>query len=209
MDIILARHGETQWNAGEIFRGRADVELNETGKTQARLAGEYLSGDGIAAVYSSPLKRALETARAIAVYHRVEVVTDDRLNDLDFGEWEGLTVPDVKARYGDLFAVWERRPESVRLPGGETLDDVRQRALDVVHEVAHSHSGTVVIVTHRVVFKVLVCVLLGLDNSHFWDVLVDTCGLTTFQHRSGRFILKAHNDTSFLRSLPTKRLADF
>ena len=209
MDIILARHGETAWNVGEVFRGRADIELDENGRQQAGLLGNYLSETEIEAVYSSPLKRALDTAKAIAGHHGLEVKLEDRLNDLDFGEWEGLTVPEVKDRYGDLFAMWDSRPELVKLPGGETLDDVRRRALSVVDEVVARHSGKAVLVTHRVVIKVLVCALLGLDNSHFWNIMVDTCGLTTFRCQRGHFVLIRHNDNSFLRPLGKGRLADF
>lgn len=209
VEIILARHGETRWNVGEVFRGRADIPLNENGQRQAALLGRYLETADIRAVHSSPLKRALDTAKAIASPHALEVTTETGLLDLDFGEWEGLTVPEVKNKYGELFNTWASHPEIVRLPGGETLDDVRQRALQVVNRVVVRDAGTVVLVTHRVVIKVLVCALLGLDNSHFWNVLVDTCGLTTFRLDSGRFILVRHNDNSFLRALGGKQLADF
>jgi alpha-ribazole phosphatase/probable phosphoglycerate mutase len=209
MDIILVRHGETAWNVGEVFRGRADIELNGNGRKQAGLLGEYLREAEIEAVYSSPLKRALDTARAIAGRHGLKVNVDDRLNDLDFGEWEGLTVPEVKARYADVYATWDSHPEIVSLPGGETLDDVRQRSLSLVDEAVSRHNGNAVLVTHRVVIKVLVCALLGLDNSHFWNILVDTCGMTTFRRERVRFVLIRHNDNSFLRPLKGAGLGDF
>jgi len=209
MEIILVRHGETEWNSGEVFRGRADIDLNENGRKQAALLGEYLKDTGIKAVYSSPLKRALDTARAIADNHSLKVQVSDGLNDLDFGEWEGLAVPLVRDRYGALFTEWSEHPEKVRLPGGETLDDICRRSMLVVEKIIREQKGAVALVTHRVVIKVLVCALLGLDNSHFWNIMVDTCGLTTFRYEKGHFVLIRHNDNSFLRSLNIAPLKDF
>ena len=209
MDIILARHGETEWNVGEVFRGRADIDLNETGRKQAKLLGEYLSEASIEAVYSSPLKRALNTAKAVAGHHHLSVEVTPHLNDLNFGEWEGLQVDEVKQRYPQAFELWATRPEKVRLPGGETLDEVSDRAMKVVNGAVVSHTGTVFLVTHRVVIKVLVCALLGLNNSHFWNVMVDTCGMTTFRYERERFVLIRHNDNRFLQTLNTAPLSDF
>ena len=209
MDIVLARHGETEWNVGEVFRGRADIDLNDTGRIQAGLLGQFLTETEIETVYSSPLKRALATAGAIAQHHSLEVEVSPGLNDLNFGEWEGHPVAEVKERYPDVFALWADHPEKTRLPGGETLDDVSRRAERVVSEAVADHSGVVVLVTHRVVIKVLVCALLGLGNRSFWNVMVDTCGLTTFRHDRGRFVLVRHNDTSFLKPMGKQPPADF
>jgi phosphoserine phosphatase len=209
MDIILARHGETEWNVSEVFRGRADIDLNETGRKQAKLLGEYLSGTVVKAVYSSPLKRALNTAKAIAGHHHLGVEVTPHLNDLNFGEWEGLQVEEVKQKYPRPFELWAIRPEKVRLPGGETLDEVRERAMKVVNGATVSHTGNVVLVTHRVVIKILICALLGLDNSHFWNVMVDTCGLTTFRYERKKYLLVRHNDISFLKPLKAVPLKDF
>jgi broad specificity phosphatase PhoE len=89
IEIILVRHGETAWNRREIFRGRADIELSETGARQAELLAQYLSQTGISAIYSSPLKRALKTAEAIASYHSLDVKTTSGLIDFDYGNWQG------------------------------------------------------------------------------------------------------------------------
>jgi len=178
--IILVRHGETEWNVTEVFRGRIDIGLNETGMKQAELLAEYLRGLRIDAVYSSPLKRALTTAEKIAGCHRLEVVVTPGLIDLDFGEWQGLPRQEARGRYKELYAQWLSHPERVRMPAGESLDDVRKRAMGVVDEVIAKYEGSVVLVSHRVVNKVLICALLGLDDAHFWNVRQDTCGLTIF-----------------------------
>ena len=207
--IILARHGETEWNVAEVFRGRIDIELNETGMKQAELLAEHLSGLKIDAVYSSPLKRALKTAEMIADYHKLDVEIAPGLIDFDYGEWQGLPHQEVKDKYKELYAEWINNPHQVKMPAGESLSDVRERAIGVVDSVIAKYEGTIVMVSHRVVNKVLICALLGLDNSHFWNIRLDTCGITTFAYENGRFILTKHNDTSYLKPLQKAPLSDF
>ena len=208
-EIILARHGETEWNVGEIVRGRIDIELNETGIRQAELLSDYLSGVKVDAIYSSPLKRAVKTAEVMASPRKLEVRTTSGLIDLNFGQWQGLSRQEVKHKYGKLYTEWTDSPERVRMPAGESLNDVRQRATGVVDKLIARYGGTVILVSHRVVNKVLICALLGLDNSHFWNIGQDTCGITTFSYENGRFILTEHNNTSYLKPLQKTPLSDF
>ena len=208
-EIIIARHGQTEWNVGEVFRGRVDVELDETGLKQAELLAEYLSDRKIDAVYTSPLKRAHKTAAAIASHHNLEVEINDGLIDFNYGEWQGLSHQEVKDKYKKLYEEWTENPQLVITPGGESLEDVRKRAASVVDEVTASYEGTVVLVAHRVVNKVLICALLGLENSHFWDIKQDTCGMTAFTYERGRFVLTEHNNTSYLKSIQKEPLSDF
>jgi len=209
VEIILVRHGETEWNIKEIFRGRIDIELNETGIKQAELLAEYLSQVEMEAIYSSPLKRALKTAEVIASYHNLDVEIAPGLIDFDYGEWQGLPHQEVKNKYKELYAEWIKNPHRVKMPGGESLDDVRRRAIGVVDSVISQYEGTIALVSHRVVNKVLICTLLGLDNSHFWNVKLDMCGITTFTYKDERFILIRHNDTSYLRPIHKAPPSDF
>lgn len=208
-EIILVRHGETKWNAEEIFRGIIDIELNETGIKQAEFLAEYLSDVKIKAIYSSPLKRALSTAEMIASHHQLRVEIAPGLIDLDYGEWQGLPHQEVKDKYKELYSEWISRPDKVRMPAGESLDDVRERATGMVNDIIAKYEGTIILVTHRVVNKVLICALLGLDNSHFWNIRQDTCGITTFTYENKRFILTEHNNTSYLKPIQQAQLADF
>jgi broad specificity phosphatase PhoE len=207
--ILLIRHGETDWNAEKIFRGRADIELNENGIKQAELLAKHLAGERIVAIYSSPLKRALRTAGIMAGSHQVDVTPALGLLDFDYGEWQGLSHHAVKEKYQTLYAQWLSNPHPLRVPGGESLDDVRGRVLKLIDEVISEYKGIVALVSHRVVGKVLICALLGLDNSHFWNIRLDTCGITTFVHEKSRFVLVRHNDTSFLKPLGRTGLSDF
>ena len=197
-EIILVRHGETAWNVEEVFRGRIDVELNQTGINQAELLAVYLSKRKLDAIYSSPLKRTLRTAEIVAGYHQLDIEITPGLSDFDFGKWQGLSLQEVKDKYQELYAEWASHPYKVKIPAGESLNDVGKRAMGVVEEVIDKYGGTVVLIAHRVVNKVLICALLGLDNSHFWNIRQDNCGITTFAYENGRFTLTEHNNTSFL-----------
>ena len=208
-EIIIARHGQTEWNVAEVFRGRIDIELDETGTKQAGLLAEYLGSREIDAIYSSPLKRALKTAEAIARHHSLEVEITPLLIDFNFGKWQGLPHREVQEKYKELYAAWTRNPQQVRMPDGESLGEVTERATGVVDEVTARYEGTVVLVAHRVVNKVLICALLGLDNSRFWDIKQDTCGITTFVYENEKFILTEHNNTSYLKPIQKITPSDF
>ncbi len=208
-EIILARHGESEWNVKEVFRGRADVKLDETGIKQAESLAQHLLDSPIEAIYSSPLWRALKTAEIIARHHRLEVTVAPALNDIDYGEWQGLSRYEVKDKYKGLYAEWLKNPHLVRMPGGENLNEVRKRTMRVVREVIAEYSGTVVLVSHRVVNKVLICALLGLDNSHFWNIRQDVGAITIFNYENQRFVLVEHNNTAYLPSVQQDKLADF
>ncbi|MFC1904294.1 histidine phosphatase family protein [Chloroflexota bacterium] len=207
--ITLIRHGETEWNIGEVFRGRIDIELNETGVKQAYLLAKYLSGVKIEAIYSSPLKRALKTAETIAGYQKLEVKIAPGLVDFNFGKWQGLPHQEVKDKYKKLYAEWTNNPHQVKIPEGENLNEVRERAMGIVGNIIAKYKDNVILVSHRVVNKVLICALLGLDNSHFWNIRQDTCGMTTFTYENERFTLTEHNNTSYLKPIQKAMPSDF
>jgi broad specificity phosphatase PhoE len=209
MEIILVRHGETEWNVKGIFRGRIDIELSEMGIKQVELLAKYLSDLKIDAIYTSPLSRALKTAELIASYHKLDVEIALGLLDYNYGKWQGLSNQEVKNKYKELYIEWIKNPHRVKMPAGESLDEVRDRAMSVVADLIAKYRGTAVLVSHRVVNKVLICALLQLDNSHFWNIKQDTCGITTFAYVNKRFILTKHNDISYLKPIQKAPLRDF
>ena len=200
--IYLVRHGQTAWNKEEIFRGRTDVPLDETGLKQAELVGEYFQGMEIDAIYSSPLSRALQTAQKIAQFNDLKVQPLPGIIDMSFGKWEGRPHQEIREKDSKTYRQWVEEPHLVRLPGGESLDDVRVRAMAALEEVMRKHpEKTLVLVSHRVICKVLICAILNLDNSHFWQITQDTTAINLIQYRKGKYILSLMNETCHLKSL--------
>jgi broad specificity phosphatase PhoE len=208
--VYLVRHGQTAWNVGEIFRGRADIPLDETGKLEVHLAGEALQGETLRAIYSSPLSRSMETAENIAKFHNISVTPLEAIIDISYGEWEGLANEEVQQKHPELHALWLNEPHKVQFPGGESLDEVRSRTMEALEELVVKHQNeNFVWVAHRVPNKVICCALLGLDNSHFWRIQQDTACTNLFTYESGKWIISFLNDTSYLKSLGKEPLADF
>jgi len=201
--MILVRHGQTEWNRVERFRGRADVPLDETGLAQAEATGRRIAAEWQpAAVYSSPLSRAVKTAEAIAGHFGLPVQVHPSLTDIDYGEWQGLTPDEARERWPRVTDAWLNAPQVARIPGGETLDDVRDRAMEAVRALAARHEGqTIVLVGHTVVNRAILLAVLGLGNGRFWRLRQDTCAINVFEAEGDVFILALLNDTCHLRDL--------
>ncbi len=198
--IILIRHGQTIWNREQRFRGQVDVPLDETGLWQARVTGEYVAARWpLHAVYSSPMRRAVQTAEATAALQGLTVQVLPGLIDLHFGELQGMHVDEVRQRYPDLLHAWVEAPESIDFPGGERLDDMRQRLVAALQEiVAHHPEQTVALVGHAVVNRVLLCTVLDVGNEYFWRLEQDTCAVNQIEWDGKRYLLKLVNDTSHI-----------
>jgi probable phosphoglycerate mutase len=200
--IILVRHGQTEWNRIERFRGHADIPLNETGLTQAEVTGRRIAAEWRPmAVYSSPLLRAGKTAEAIAWHFDLPVQIHKGLTDIDYGQWQGLTPDEARERWPEVIDAWYSAPHTVHIPGGETLDDLRARGLKTVNELSILHKGqTIVLVSHTVINRIILLGVLGLGNDRFWRLRQDTCALNVFEVEGGVFTLVSLNDTNHLRS---------
>jgi broad specificity phosphatase PhoE len=138
----------------------------------------------------------------IAEVQRLEVRPLQGIIDMRFGEWEGQSLKDVQRKDGQRFQQWRNEPHRVRIPGGESLDEVRDRAMAVLEETIQSNAGkTLLFVSHRVVNKVILCSILGLDNSHFWQIGQDTTAINLIRHREGRYVLSLLNEACHLKGL--------
>jgi broad specificity phosphatase PhoE len=200
--VYLVRHGTTEWNQGEIFRGRVDCQLNDTGRAEARALEGRFQDVAIDSIYSSPLSRAFETAQAVAVSRNLRVIIEPAFTDIDFGEWQGLALKKVEEKYPDLFRIWREQPQAVAFPGGESLAQARIRAWDGLGRVIRENPGkTILIISHRVITKVLICAVLGLDDSHFWQIKQDTTAVNCFEYTGKTFVVSLINDTCHLKSI--------
>jgi len=199
--FLLVRHGQTEWNRVERFRGRADVPLNAAGLAQAAAVGRRIAAAWQpAAVYASPLSRAAATAAAIAAHFNLPVAPLDGLADIHYGAWQGLTPDEARARWPELIEAWYTAPQTVQVPDGESLADLRDRAMAAIHELTTRHADqTIVLVSHTVVNRVILLAILGLGNDHFWRLRQDNCALNVFEAEAGDFTLVSMNDTCHLR----------
>jgi len=199
--VILVRHGETEWNRVERFRGRADVPLNDTGLFQAQATGRRVANEWRPmAIYSSPLSRAVKTAEAVAWHFDLRVEVHLGLIDIDYGEWQGLTPAEAKERWPEVVGAWYDAPHTAQIPGGETLDDLRVRAMRAVNEIANRHKGqTIVLVSHTVVNRIILLGALGLGNDRFWRLSQDTCAINVFDAEGSVFTIVRLNDICHLR----------
>jgi phosphoserine phosphatase len=205
MRIYLVRHGETEWNREGVFRGRKDFPLNETGRAQARKTGDYFAGKDISRIYSSPLTRALETAAPIGAAAGCPVTSMEEFTDMAFGVWEGLTIDEARTLLPLEYETWQTAPQRFRIEGGESLAGVRRRVARGLSAVLSTAGGDAVIVTHRVVCKVLTLCLLGVPNSRFWTIRCDPCSITLAETSGTEYVFHVINDTCHLRAEGTAR----
>jgi len=208
--VYLVRHGQTAWNLEEVFRGRMDIPLDETGKKEVHLAGEALKDETLHAIYSSPLSRSMETAENIAKFQNIPVTPLESIIDISYGEWEGVSLVEVQKKYPDLYGLWLKEPHNITFPGGESLKQVRVRTRNAIDDLLEKHKDeNIALVAHRVPNKVICCSLLGIDNSNFWRIQQDTASTNLFVYKDGQWIISYLNDTSYLKVLGKPALSDF
>ena len=185
--IYLVRHGETDLNRDKRFRGHSDAPLNEDGVLQAAGAARILKLAGISNVYTSPIRRAVETATAIAVITGARMETDDDFVDIDYGEWQGLTVEEVGERNGAEIEAWRNDPGSFTFPGGDSIAAVRERLGPAFERVLRrEHEGPIAVVSHLAVLKLCFTVLMDVGAGYFWRVTLDNGAVSLFTHSAGR-----------------------
>lgn len=199
--IYFVRHGRTEWNDQLRYQGAVDIPLNEDGRMQARKAALRFSSADIDAVISSPLSRAVETAEYIASFHKeLKVESTPLLTEVDFGKWEGRTVPEIKAEYADVFAAWRNDPLNVAAPGGESMDSLYERCGLFAEQLLARHERRTVVVGHGAMLRALFPRMLQLPRvSYFWKTRLDNCSITAFSADDGRFALIYQNDTLHLK----------
>lgn len=160
--IVLVRHGATEWNLHKRAQGQADIALTERGRGQAKETARALAAFDIDAIYSSDLIRSIDTARAIASEHKLEVRTDPAFREIDQGEWTGLPVSEIQKRWPDK---WGAARHYTARPGGESPAQVRARALEALARLVTAHPGeTVVVVSHGGTIRWIVAEALGYDD---------------------------------------------
>lgn len=200
MRIYLIRHGQTDWNAEGKIQGSTDIELNETGRQQAACLARGMEKRPVARIFSSPLKRALETAQAIGDSQNVAVEVLDELREVDFGAWEGLTWEEVKARYHEEYTRWWENPAGVAPPGGETRKELKERAAQAVRRILDYGAGDVAVVLHGAIMAYVTEYFMRNNPGHK-AIIVENSSITTLESDAAghKVTLVEENDVSHLR----------
>ncbi len=199
MKLILARHGKTDWNEVGKCQGISDVPLNSNGIEQAEKLALSLKEERIDRIYSSHLSRAKTTAQKIADYHSIEVSTRDDLHEMNQGVFEGLDFSLIREKYSDILQHWRSDPETLQIPGGETLTGVQKRALSAIDEIINGcQTEIIVVVSHNLVIGLLLCSFAGRTLKQFRNYIVDEASKSVVEVRGREFAILSVNDTSHL-----------
>jgi probable phosphoglycerate mutase len=207
--LYLVRHGATQLTAEDRFAGDIGVDLSADGRSQAERLAVRVRDHSISAIYSSPLSRAVETARIIATGCGLEPRLSDGLREIHHGHWEGLTRQEVETGFAAEYAAWEEDPFTFAPEGGESGVSVLARALPALREIVVRHAGlNVLAVSHKATIRLLLSSLLGFDPRGYRDRLdqAPACLNVLDFHDPVRARLMLFNDTSHYSDRP--RTAD-
>ncbi|MDD4923912.1 MAG: histidine phosphatase family protein [Dehalococcoidales bacterium] len=197
LKIMLVRHGETDWNrVKRVQGGSSDTPLNDIGREQAKGLASLLEGEKIKAVYSSPLQRAVFTAKEIAALHNISVKTSPALREIEAGELEGILSADLGKRFSDYLFDGDKM---VKIPGGESLSDVQQRSWDLIKKLCAEYDEcTIVLVSHYFVILSLICKVLDVPLYKINRFRMDTGSLSIITIDGEALWLQVFNDTGYM-----------
>ena len=201
--FFFIRHGRTEWNDQLRYQGATDIPLSADGLGQARCAGIRLSKIKADAILTSPLIRARQTAEAIASFHpALQPLVIPELTEVNFGAWEGLTVPQIIDRYGqELFDRWRSDPLYTDAPGGEAMTGLWMRCADAWKKLLGVKGDKIIVIGHGAMLRALFPKILGMERTGaFWKSRLDNCSVSTFLCApDGRASLVCLNDTNHLK----------
>ncbi len=195
--LILLRHGETLWNRDGRFQGQLDIELNDTGRRQARQAARRLARERIDVIYSSDLRRASETAEIVAQGRGMTPITTPALRERHWGDWQGLYGAEVRDRFPELVRRWAQGDPDMASAGGETIRELCRRVSAWVSEIPAKHPGqTVLAVGHGAALKAMIGGLIGLPMEMLGRFRLDNASVSIIELRDDRPVLALLNDTA-------------
>jgi broad specificity phosphatase PhoE len=199
LEVILVRHGATDWNLQGRCQGCTDRELSEAGVRQAQVVAAGLSRHPIGAIYSSGLIRARRTAQLISEPHGLPVQIEPDVRELDHGALEGLTFNEIKDKYPEFIKKWRTEPADLQVPGGERLSDVQRRALSALERITANHQNgeSVVIVSHNFPILGIICHITGTHLNSYRDFRLEPCGYTRLRWNGRTWKLTHINDKAY------------
>jgi broad specificity phosphatase PhoE len=211
MQIVLLRHGATDWNIQGRCQGVTDLGLNEVGVRQAQSIAARLSCDTIAAVYSSHLKRAQQTAEFVSRAHSLPIHIEKDVRELDHGALEGLTFKDIRETFPEFIQKWRTEPAEIQVPGGESLVDVARRTWNGLHRIVQRHNSndTIVVVSHNFPILSILCRITGVHLNQYRTFHLDPCGITRLSHSGGaNWSITQINDQDYVVNSPPMNHAE-
>lgn len=202
--ILLIRHGENEWTQSHKLAGRAPgVHLNKYGRQQADALGKRLARYALSAIYASPLERTMETARAIARYHRLEVTPCPAILEVDYGKWTGKAIKKLAKKKS--WPVIQFYPSGAGFPGGETMLAMQNRMVQEINRLATQHTGqTIAVVGHADLIKAAVAHYLGVHFDLFQRIVISTGSITAIHFTAMGPRVVTVNDTSHNPPRPEK-----
>ena len=206
--IFLIRHGETDWNRVHRFQGRTDVPLNQEGREQARALAMALKHEPLMAIYSSPLTRAMETARLIKTFHpTIDLFEETGLIEMDLGKFDGMEARLWAEQYPGFREKWQENPASVKMPEGESLQEVQTRAIDALERITRGYppESTLLISSHNFVIGAILCYVSGKSLNRFRDFRQGTAALNVLHNQNGRWRTEVVNERTHLHKYMESR----
>jgi len=199
VQILLVRHGATDWNLQGRCQGSSDRHLSEVGVRQAEQLAARLSAEEIHAIYSSHLRRALQTADYISQPQNLPVLIEEDVRELDHGYLEGLTFNQIKENYGEFLVRWRSEPAEIRVPGGERLAEVAERAWHGLNNIVQRHpeAEQILVVSHNFPILGIVCRVTGTHLNSYRSFHIDPCGITRLAYDEGRWNLTEVNSREY------------
>lgn len=206
--FYVIRHGETDYNRNGRYQGQSDIPLNEEGLRQTVLLANRMAAVPLDIIYSSPLMRAQETARAMAGGRTVAL--DPRLQEIDVGRCQGLTNPEIARQMPDFWAQMQKEPDRTPFPGGENAYDLQKRSVEAMWAIRERYpTGRVAVVTHGGVLKVIVADVMGLPLTERHRFVINNCSITIIEWGAERRRLRTLNEMGHMGIEPGDIKADF
>lgn len=203
MNIYLLRHGQTNLNKNGKFQSAVDKDLNEIGKKQAKLLGKRIQKYHIDIIYSSDLKRVVETSEILNNYLDTEIIIKEELREINMGAWDALTIEERYINNEDYAKEWHKHLADLPYPDGECGQDVCNRVKKIIEHIKKQQYENVAIVTSGGTIAILLCELLGLEQYKRFSMEIDNCSISIVNYDilNNKQIVKCINDTGHLENL--------
>ncbi len=200
-ELIMIRHGETEWNKNRRYQGQEDVSLNEKGREQARLAAEALAGEDLDMICASDLSRAYDTASELTADRELEVREFPDLRELDFGNWGGQSYEDIVENDEKRFKDWLENPGETSPPEGEAMDEFRERVCGAFDRIIEDEAEKIAVVAHGGSLRIFLVDILGIPLERYTRLYFDNGGITRVKFYDDNPVVTLVNSTHHLQEL--------